>query len=257
VPADRVDDLVAAVTGVPAEVLAQARRTVATAGDPLVRAATPLAALSDGIAELVAVRAAADEPERPATVVDELLFWRGCSRDRMPLGDLAALVTALTAAAWDATWDATRLGAPGAGGPGRCAWLRVTTRAVLLGGARIAAGERCLLVVGATPPDGRPVRPALTTLRWLSPTAPEGAAATLAGLVTEALTGGRPGAPRDRPEVRERPWSPERSGRHEPSGSPERAGVRESREPGRSRRPAAVECRPAAPAVLPRRPRLR
>ncbi|WP_238010362.1 cytochrome P450 [Dactylosporangium sp. AC04546] len=167
--------VVGEIVGVPGSVL---RRVTVRCqdgqrgGDPVVRAAAPLAVLQAEVARLVHERAA--EGRRPETVLDELLFWRGAGRDSVSLNEVAWLVSALTAAVWDAAHTA-RAGVVG--------WLRVTTQAVVLGGVRIPGGTRCLLLVDAVEPREQPARPALRALRWLAPAAPEGAGATVARLL--------------------------------------------------------------------------
>jgi hypothetical protein len=230
---DLVPSLVADVVGLPAPILRRIEsRSAATARscpDPVTRAAAPLALLHTAVAAVVRDRAGTTAaPNHAETVLDELLFWRGVGRDHVSLDEVAALVSALTAAAWDATHTtlarlldtttstdtatgavtatgadtATTTGAgSGAavagraalvdaavrGGPPVIGWLRVTTAAVLLDGAQVPAGTRCLWLVDATDPaDGR-TRAALQALRWLSPGAPDGAGATFARVVGEAL----------------------------------------------------------------------
>ncbi|GGM28018.1 hypothetical protein [Dactylosporangium sucinum] len=167
---------VAEVTGVPADLLRRVEARGAairqSCADPVVRAAAPMAVLRAEVARLVHDRAAA--PRRPGTALDELLFWRGTGRDLVTLDEIAWLVSALTAAAW----DAARIARSGVVG-----WLRVTTQAVVLGGVRIPGGTRCLLLVDADERDDRPAQPALRALRWLAPAAPDGAGATFARLL--------------------------------------------------------------------------
>ncbi|GAA4259105.1 hypothetical protein [Dactylosporangium darangshiense] len=181
----RVDELVAGVVGVPAAMLRavveQSRDVQRGCADDVARAAAPLALLREAVAGVVRRRAgSAGEPGRTDTVLDELLFWRGLGRERVSLDEVAGLVAALIAAAWDAAHVP----------PGRTVgWLRVTTQAVLLDGETIPAGERCLLLVDAVEPGDRPARAALRTLRWLAPGAPDGAGATFARLVVDAIAG--------------------------------------------------------------------
>lgn len=232
---DLVPSLIADVVGVPAPILRRvAARSGATARscpDPVTRAAAPLALLHTAIAAVVRDRdttTAPPSPHHPETVLDELLFWRHLGRDEVSLDEIAALVSALAAAAWDATRLALPrlLGTPAAttasgpaapsaapsaappawaglasgsaeraalvdaavrGGPPVIGWLRVTTSAVTLDGARIPAGTRCLWLVDATDPADRRTRAALQALRWLSPGAPDGAGATFARVVGDAL----------------------------------------------------------------------
>jgi hypothetical protein len=276
---DLVPSLIADVVGVPAPILrrieSRSAPTARSCPDPVTRAAAPLALLHTAIAAVVRDRttttAAPPPPNHPETVLDELLFWRGLGRDHVSLDEVAALVSALTAAAWDATHTAlprlldtttpttaasppattstapngpaatatttaeptatgplttrpTTVGptairptrtaagatadahrpawaglASGAaeraalvdaavrGGPPVIGWLRVTTAAALLDGARIPAGTRCLLLVDAADPADRRTRAPLRALRWLSPGAPDGAGATFARLVGDAL----------------------------------------------------------------------
>lgn len=238
-PDDLVPSLIADVVGIPAAILrgveSRSAVTVRCCPDPVTRAAAPLALLHTAIAAAVRDRAtstATPPPSnQPETVLDELLFWRGLGRDHVSLDEVAALVSALTAAAWDATHTvlprlrATRPAAIGPkpatanagsmratadrpvraelvsgaaeraalldaavrGGPPVIGWLRITTTAALLDGAQIPAGTRCLLQVDATAPADRRTRAPLRTLRWLSPGAPDGAGATFARLVGDAL----------------------------------------------------------------------
>lgn len=185
------------------------------------RAAAPMALLRREAAGVVRDRAAAalDRPGEgePETVLDELLLWRGLDRDDPSPDEVAALLSALAASMWDATQSVlsrlvtavvavagsdrsawTRLAADAAAraelvgvavrdGPGAIAWLRVTTQAALLGGARIPAGARCVLVVDAAVRGDRPVRPTLEALRWLAPAAPHGAGATFARVAADEL----------------------------------------------------------------------
>ncbi|MET7397573.1 hypothetical protein ABZS66_29215 [Dactylosporangium sp. NPDC005572] len=167
---------VAEVVGVPGSVLrrvaARCREGGRDSVDAVVRAAVPLAVLQAEVVQIVRERAGAPRP--PETVLDELLFWRGTGRDHVSLDEVAWLVSALTAAVWDASRTARA---------GMVGWLRVTTEAVVLGGVRIPGGTRCLLLVDAVERADRPARPALQTLRWLAPAAPEGAGATVARLL--------------------------------------------------------------------------
>ncbi|MGI5236571.1 hypothetical protein [Dactylosporangium sp. CA-139066] len=181
-PAADVEDLVASVVGIPPATLRAAVTRSAEASrtrdNDFARAATPMAVLHEAVG--FAVRARASSPSGTETVLDELLFWRGLGRERVSLDEVSALVTALTAAAWDATHTAPQ--------PSRSlGWLRVTTQAVVLDGETIPAGEHCLLLVDAAEPADRPARPALQTLRWLSPGSPNGAGATFARLAHDAM----------------------------------------------------------------------
>ncbi|WP_432831034.1 hypothetical protein [Dactylosporangium sp. CA-092794] len=188
-----LDDLVPAVVGdvlgVPEPVLHRVVAQCRTAGrfeaDAVARAAVPMALLHAATAEVVRTA----DSGQPDTVLEELLFWRGLGRERVTLDEIAALMTALVAAAWDATTAllARPAGAAGGGEPEVIGWLRVMRETVVLGGAQLPAGSRCLLVVDALEPADRPVRPALHALRWLAPGAPGGAGATFAGLVAEAV----------------------------------------------------------------------
>jgi hypothetical protein len=250
--------LVEDIIGVPATILrrvaAQVRSADRSGTDPVAHAAAPMARLQVATAELVRDRAAtaADPPDtdepaaltpgsgEPATVLDGLLSWRGLGHDRVSLDEVAALVSALTAAVWDAAHAAlprlldaaaavaradraawTGLATDPAqraelvdtavrGGPEVLGWLRVTTQTVLLDGAPIPAGTRCLLLLDATTPRDRADRadrddradpsdwggrPALHALRWLAPESPDGAGATFARLVGDALLAAALAAP--------------------------------------------------------------
>ncbi|WP_432830997.1 hypothetical protein [Dactylosporangium sp. CA-092794] len=196
-----VDDLVAAVVGdvigVPPGVLREVLAESPAAGrfcpDPVVRAGVPMALLRTATAEVVRKAAGGPDTGAPDTVLDELLFWRGLGHEPVSLDDVATLVTALTAAAWDATRvllsrpaDADDPAPPGAGHEA-IGWLRVATQSVMLGGAPVPAGTRCLLLVDATEPEAHPARPPLHTLRWLAPAATDGAGATFARLVADEV----------------------------------------------------------------------
>ncbi|MDG6108746.1 hypothetical protein Daura_30595 [Dactylosporangium aurantiacum] len=112
---DRLDDLVpslvAEVVGIPAPVLrrveARSAFTARACPDQVTRAAAPLALLHTAVAKVVRDRAARSaaplRPDHQETVLDEALFWRSVGRDEVSLDEVAALVSALTAAAWDAT----------------------------------------------------------------------------------------------------------------------------------------------------------
>ncbi|MEV0129731.1 hypothetical protein AB0H83_14895 [Dactylosporangium sp. NPDC050688] len=240
---DLVPSLIADVVGIPASALrrveSRSALTASSCPDAVTRAAAPLALLHTAVAAAVRDRAAATAapPDHPETVLDDALFWRGLGRDHVSLDEIAALVSALTAAAWDATrttlprlldtmtaTTATRPAPAAAGTTGnagskratadrpawaglvdgaaeratlvdtavRCdppviGWLRITTAEVQVDGATIPAGTRCLWLVDATDPADRRTPAALRALRWLSPGAPDGAGATFARLVGDAL----------------------------------------------------------------------
>ena len=176
-----IEDLMAAVIGIPAATLravaVRSAEATRAGDDEFARAAVPMAALHEAIGFVVRTRASS--PGRTETVLDELLFWRGLGREQVSLDEVTALVTALTAAAW----DAAHAGPP----PRTVGWLRVTAQAVVLDGATIPAGERCLLLVDAAEPTTGPARPALQTMRWLSPGAPNGAGSMFARLAHDAM----------------------------------------------------------------------
>lgn len=237
-----VPSLVADVVGIPARVLRRVESrsaiTASSCPDAVTRAAAPLALLHTAIAAVVRDRAALTTapppPNHPETVLDEALFWRRLGRDHVSLDEVAALVSALTAAAWDATRTvlprlldtmtadgsapAAAAGTVDAGSvratadrpawaglvsgaaeraalvdaavhvdPPAIGWLRITTAAALVDGDTVPAGTRCLWLVDATDPADRRTPAALRTLRWLSPGAPDGAGATFARLVGDAL----------------------------------------------------------------------
>ena len=112
---DHLDDLVlsliADVVGIPAPALrrveSRSALTASSCPDAVPRAAAPLALLHTAIASAVRDRAtttaAPPPPAHPDPVLDDALFWRGLGRDHVSLDEVAALVSALTAAAWDAT----------------------------------------------------------------------------------------------------------------------------------------------------------
>ncbi len=74
-----------------------------------------------------------------------------------------------------------------------------------LDGAKVPAGTRCLWLVDATDPTDRCTRADLRALRWLSPGAPDGAGATFARLVGDALLSATAAARPHRP----RPYLPD------------------------------------------------
>ncbi|GAA2351633.1 hypothetical protein GCM10010170_041880 [Dactylosporangium salmoneum] len=187
---------------------------------PVTEAVLPLAVLREIVGRIVRDRAAAPmgvlHPDRPDTIVDDLLACRGMGADRVPLDDIAALCSALFAAAWDATAEllprvvdalgvtiandpaavaglatdagqrADLIAAAMPPAPLAAAWLRVTTQPVLLHEVRIPADVPCLLLVHAAPKADRQP-PQLAALRWLAPANPDGAGMTLARLAGDRL----------------------------------------------------------------------